>query len=280
MTLHEAIEQVIRKAGRPLSTREISNVINSRKLYRREDGQPVPTSQIGARVKNYPQWFKKVGTLIALAHDNRTSTTQTPRIGLKKQSEIIGGQGKDFDLIVKQLIHDKNYKPVGDIDGKVPNFPGLYMIRVKNTACLPKLFKEELERRSHHLLYVGIASKSLKTRMLGQELRAKGHGTFFRSMGAVLGYTPAIGSLVDKSNKRNYTFLPTDENHIIAWMNQNLSVNWVACTVDFSTLETRLIREYTPLINISKNPMAMPELSALRKKCVDLANTKPDGKHQ
>ena len=37
--------------------------------------------------------------------------------------------------------------------------------------------------------------KDLNKRMLKQELRSKGHGTFFRSIGAVLGFRPDKGSL-------------------------------------------------------------------------------------
>ena len=57
MTLHEAIQEVIRRSGRPLTFSEIARMINQQKLYSRKDGQPVPASQISARVKNYPQIF-------------------------------------------------------------------------------------------------------------------------------------------------------------------------------------------------------------------------------
>lgn len=57
MTLHEAIYDVIRECGTPLSFTEIAKHINSDKLYCRKDGQPVPASQISARVKNYPDMF-------------------------------------------------------------------------------------------------------------------------------------------------------------------------------------------------------------------------------
>lgn len=57
MTLHEAIYDVIRECGTPLSFTEIAKRINSDKLYCRKDGQPVPASQISARVKNYPDMF-------------------------------------------------------------------------------------------------------------------------------------------------------------------------------------------------------------------------------
>jgi|APSaa5957512535_1039671.scaffolds.fasta_scaffold28646_2 hypothetical protein len=273
MTLHEAIEQVIRKAGRPLSSREICDLVNSQRLYVREDGKPVPTSQIGARVRQSPQWLKKVGNLITLANDSNKVSASTPREGLKKLTAVNSGQAKDVPLLLKQLVNSKNYKSVGSIDNKVPDTPGLYMIRVQNINSLPQVFKKELESRKHNILYVGIATKSLQRRMLGQELRAKGHGTFFRSIGAVLGFEPPKGSLVHKKNKRNYTFSISDERKIIDWINHNLLVNWISYDTDFATLETTLINEYRPIINIAKNPYSMQELSELRKRCVDIANT-------
>lgn len=57
LKLHEAIELVIKDAGRPLTFTEIAKQINARNLYSRKDGAPVPASQISARVKNYPSWF-------------------------------------------------------------------------------------------------------------------------------------------------------------------------------------------------------------------------------
>jgi hypothetical protein len=272
MTLHEAIEQVIRKAGKPLSTGEIYDLINSQKLYTRADGKPVPTSQIGARVRQSPKWLKKVGGLITLANDNnRVSEIQTPK-GLKKLTTVNSGNSKNTPLLLKQLVNSKNYKSAANIEDKVPDSPGIYMIRVQNTKSLPRVFQKELDIRGHNVLYVGIATKSLKRRMFGQELRAKGHGTFFRSIGAILGHTPPKGSLLQKKNKRNYKFSISDERKIIEWINDNLLVNWVSCETDFSTIESKLIVEYAPIINIAKNPYAMLELSELRKKCVDIAN--------
>ena len=57
MKLHEAIQEVIRRSGHPLTFTEIAKQINAQELYTRKDGQPVPASQISARVKNYPQLF-------------------------------------------------------------------------------------------------------------------------------------------------------------------------------------------------------------------------------
>lgn len=57
MTLHEAIEEVLRNSECPLTFSEIATTINQKGLYSRKDGRPVPASQISARIKNYPHLF-------------------------------------------------------------------------------------------------------------------------------------------------------------------------------------------------------------------------------
>lgn len=57
MTLHEAIEKVLREESAALTFTEIAKLVNKRGLYVRKDGKPVPASQISARVKNYPHLF-------------------------------------------------------------------------------------------------------------------------------------------------------------------------------------------------------------------------------
>lgn len=91
-------------------------------------------------------------------------------------------------------------------------------------------------------------------------------------MGAVLGYKPPKGSLIEKRNKKNYKFSKTDELKIIGWINENLMVNWVESAGDLDSLETGLIVKYLPLLNLSKNPAALQILSYLRKECVEIAN--------
>ncbi|MBP5692704.1 MAG: winged helix-turn-helix domain-containing protein [Bacteroidales bacterium] len=57
MTLHEAIVVVLKEAGRPLTRKDIADKINARKLYIRGDGKPLPSNQIGARVRHYLNLF-------------------------------------------------------------------------------------------------------------------------------------------------------------------------------------------------------------------------------
>lgn len=66
MTLHEAIVFVLKKNGQPMTAREIADVVNKENLYSRGDGNDVPSAQISARVKNYPQLFAKENGKIKL----------------------------------------------------------------------------------------------------------------------------------------------------------------------------------------------------------------------
>lgn len=112
----------------------------------------------------------------------------------------------------------------------------------------------------------------MSIRFLSQELRARGHGTFFRSIGAVLGYRPLAGSLIGKGNIRNYKFAPEDNRAIIDWINTNLLANWVEFSGAHEVEELALIKEHFPLLNLQGNPAALPELSTLRAECVRIAN--------
>lgn len=59
MTLHEAMQLVLKENDKPMTARELADEINKKNLYTRKDRKPVPTSQIGARAKNYPTKFEK-----------------------------------------------------------------------------------------------------------------------------------------------------------------------------------------------------------------------------
>lgn len=66
MKLHEAIQQVLLEENRELNSSQIAHKVNQKKLYTRGDGQPVPSSQISARVRKYPALFNYNGSIIGL----------------------------------------------------------------------------------------------------------------------------------------------------------------------------------------------------------------------
>jgi hypothetical protein len=199
-------------------------------------------------------------------HQQAVWVTPTRRECLINFGEMI-----PFD-IEQQLMDMARYKSVGVIDTLVRmNYCGIYCLRIRNAQQLPKPFSELLVQRGHNIVYIGVASRCLRSRFLNQELRAIGHGTFFRSIGAVLGFRPVDGSLAGKRNQRNYTFSERDKSKIIQWLNQNLEANWVEYEGDLDASETYLIGKYRPLINLAKNPDALPLLRYLRAECVRIA---------
>lgn len=108
-------------------------------------------------------------------------------------------------ISVGQLMDCSKFRSVKQLNAlDIPNVPGIYVIKIKDINKLPQVFSKVLYERKHNILYIGISEDSLKKRFWGNELHAKGHGTFFRSLGAVLRYLPKAGSLKDKTKNYNY----------------------------------------------------------------------------
>ena len=61
LTLHAAIAKVLSAHGKPMRSGEIRDAVNAKSLYVRRDGQPVRTTQVAARVRNYTRQFRILG---------------------------------------------------------------------------------------------------------------------------------------------------------------------------------------------------------------------------
>lgn len=153
----------------------------------------------------------------------------------------------------------------------VPGQPGLYAIFVDEAASLPDPFGGILSTRKTRLIYVGKAD-NLSSRLIGQDLRHEQPSTFFRGIGAVLGYRPPVGLLRGKSNQNNYRFSAADTQRIIKWIDAHLAVNAVALPQgEPERYEPEVIRQLTPLLNTAHNPEALRELADLRAECRRIA---------
>lgn len=172
------------------------------------------------------------------------------------------------------LLKKNNFKSIINLTDKdIPNIPGIYAIRIKNSDTLPNEFRNELKRRHESLLYIGKATTSLRKRLWEEELHTQRPATFFRSIGAILGFLPPKGSLRDRQNQSNYRFSPADNAKIIHWIEENLLVNFVVCNNAIEDIERSIINETTPLINIQNNPNPFNRLIELREKCRDIARS-------
>lgn len=273
MKLHEAIEQLLKQKGRPMTTSEIANELNRNKWYTKKDKSPICNFQIHGRTHNYSHLFQRDGAMVSLIDQSFGGVGEKAEVKKSKLETSVSIRSTAENDLEKELMLETKFKSARAIDARVPNFPGLYCIRIKNPDQLPKDFSEELSARGNNIIYIGKASISLYRRLLRQELRARGHGTFFRSIGAVLGYKPPKACLVNKKNKRNFKFNQDDESKIIQWINNNLLLNWVEFNGNIEKVESELIRKYKPLLNIDSNPAAMKELRELRAECVRIATT-------
>lgn len=180
----------------------------------------------------------------------------------------------DLNEVIAHLLTDATLMSAKDADMLVPNTSGLYSIFVDDATSLPSPFGDCLSKRRTNLIYLGKASGSLKERVVEQDLRHKNPSTFFRGIGAVLGYRPPPGSLKGKRNQNNYRFSATATKLIIEWINSHLSVRWsVLSEHDIELFEPKAIASLRPLLNSQHNPEPLPELVALREQCRVIAKS-------
>jgi hypothetical protein len=74
--LHDAIEAVLREAQAPLTTAEIAQRINDRRLFvPPRSGKPLSSSQVNSRIANphYRDRFRRVEGRVALADESASA---------------------------------------------------------------------------------------------------------------------------------------------------------------------------------------------------------------
>ncbi len=154
----------------------------------------------------------------------------------------------------------------------IPDHPGVgvYAIFAKNVDCLPGIVLP-----SGGLVYVG-RSTDLEQR---NHFNAK-HSGFHsprRSIGAIL--KPKLNltakpraSGPSETNYKNFRFTDDGEERLTRWMRSNLEYSIYPFDKDVDQLESRLIREYEPPLNLTKwrNPQKK-KIQALRNACKEEA---------
>ena len=192
------------------------------------------------------------------------SATPLPAVPTKaaKPAACATAPVKGLAATEKRLIQG-DFVSVGALSGEmVPDVPGLYCIKLRKGAKLPAKFGKV---REDGIIYIGQASTSLRQRFWKQELNHIGAATFFRSIGAMLGYMPPKGSLVGKKNQNNFKFSPEDTESIREWMRKSLIVNCIPFSTEtMDAVEKKLI----------DTPDYSRELEAAKEKCREYARSK------
>ena len=175
-------------------------------------------------------------------------------------------------LDIEKALARGRFVPVAQLSAcDVPEEYGLYCIKLNAGCSLPAKFGKI---RQDRIIYIGKAEgQTLRKRLWEQELNHKTSATFFKSIGAMLGYVPPKGSLAGKKSK-NYKFSHEDTESIRVWMRKSLSVNFVVLPVEkIGKTETDLIERYRPLVNIDDNPTPSMELKEARRRCLEYAKS-------
>lgn len=162
-----------------------------------------------------------------------------------------------------------NFRRISDLDTEIMDSSGLYCIRLKENSRLPERYQNILDSREIKYIYIGKATNTLRER-LKEELEHIRPGTFFRSIGCILGYRPIEGHLRGMVNQNNYRFSDDDTGKISDWLKKNVEVSIIKHDGAFN-IETELIKRYCPLLNIQHNPKRLMELEEDRKKCIRIA---------
>lgn len=155
------------------------------------------------------------------------------------------------------------------------NSIGLYFIRAKSEEAIQKisseLYSEWVAREKPSLdpLYIGKATGNggLRSR-LNQELYHRGAGTFFRSLGAIMGKLPII-----RGTSPNYRFDDPAKTEIINFIESDLEVA-VIYMDDVNLIlaeESRLVKANKPIFNIQGNTNPAQAIILARKLCSDYA---------
>jgi hypothetical protein len=87
MTLHVAIEALLREVGRPMSTHAIADELNHRKWYKKRDGSAITAFQIHGRTRNYAHIFIRDGALVSLS-GNEIITSLSLSTSIKKAVKV------------------------------------------------------------------------------------------------------------------------------------------------------------------------------------------------
>jgi len=184
-----------------------------------------------------------------------------------------------IEEIVENLRDPSGRISPKQLDEERMDCSGIYAIFVKEPTTLPKPFRSELGKRNHQFLYIGKTSETLKERLVRKDLRHKGSSSFFRSLGAILGYQPPDGSLIGKKNQNNYKFSRKDTEDITNWINKNVMVKWIEMPGnDAKEKEPKVIESIQPLLNIKNNPAVLEELRSVRTKCLEIARPHEGGR--
>ncbi|MDN3594165.1 DNA-deoxyinosine glycosylase [Zunongwangia endophytica] len=80
MTLHSAIELVLKKKNKAMTTQEIADDLNKKGLYQKKDKSEITAFQVHGRTRKYSHLFERNGSLVSLSKEQKTDKKKSRKI--------------------------------------------------------------------------------------------------------------------------------------------------------------------------------------------------------
>lgn len=151
MNLHEAIYQVLFEADRPMTAKELADVINVRGLYLRKDKSPVASSQITGRVLRYPEEFDYIqGEIILTQNSSWTDILRSYKYLHDMLRDLSRG---DKGALVVFLIFYKRISDLSEFRGehRMPEYGRISFLRNKVVHFSSTYFANEFKAGIQYL---------------------------------------------------------------------------------------------------------------------------------
>lgn len=152
-----------------------------------------------------------------------------------------------------ESIFNKYFDPLHDNSDKLPDTKGIYAIVARDLNSISHMFNNvEFSFISNQpILYIGISPiQGLKKRDYRNHFKGSARNSTVRK---------SLGALFNWQNKRHYyedgtyRFLDSNEKELRKWMVDNLIMYYSEMEENIDNLETKLINELSPPLNLGKN---------------------------
>lgn len=166
--------------------------------------------------------------------------------------KLVSVDNLDLGFILNNFA--KNcFNPKNDIETKIDDSCGNYIICLKNNCSLPELsINLELTKFDDlEVLYTGIAGRSLRNRDFKQHFKGNaGSSTLRKSLGCLFGYKLIPRDKDPNTGKTKYSRI--DEEELTKWMLSNL-VMYFLPNLNYNEIESQLITHFNPPLNLKGN---------------------------
>lgn len=100
MTLHEAIEKLLKQNGREMTTTEIASELNKNKWYQKKDSSEITSFQIHGRTKKYPNLFERDGSTVFLVGKSLNQPKNERPIKKEKNNQELEKTDSDENYVL------------------------------------------------------------------------------------------------------------------------------------------------------------------------------------